>query len=225
MPGADAAPGDTRITLSQPAQGWQLGDEVIVTGSERGFDQGDGDYTTEQRTIARIDGAALTLDAPLKQPHAGEGQLRSEVANLSRNVIIESADPDGVRGHTMHHRHSAGSISYARFAHLGKEGVLGRYPIHFHQCRDSLRGESVVGVAIVDSGNRWVTVHNTNYMVVRDCVGFGSVGHGFFLEDGTEVYNVFDRNLGVQASDGRRLPEQALPFDPVSYTHLTLPTS
>ena len=41
-------------------------------------------------------------------------------------------DPAGARGHTMYHRHSAGSLSYARFAHLGKEGVLGRYPIHYH---------------------------------------------------------------------------------------------
>ncbi len=212
--GADAAGGDNSVTLSEAVEGWRVGDEVIVTGSERGFDQGDGEYTTEQRKITGIDGATITLDVALAHPHSGAGQFRSEVANLSRNVIVESADPDGVRGHTMHHRHSAGSISYARFAHLGKEGVLGRYPIHFHQCRDSLRGESVVGVAIIDSANRWVTVHNTHYMVVRDCVGFGSVGHGFFLEDGTEVYNVFDRNLGVQAYDGRRLPEQALPFDP-----------
>ncbi len=59
------------------------------------------------------------------------------------------------------HGHKMAPISYARFAHLGKENILGRYPIHFHQCRDSLRGESVVGVAIVDSHNRWVTIHNT----------------------------------------------------------------
>jgi hypothetical protein len=100
--------------------------------------------------------------------------------------------------------------------HSGVADVNGHKmaPIHFHLCRDSLRGESVVGVAIVDSHNRWVTIHNTQYMVVRDCVGYRSVGHGFFLEDGTEVYNVLDRNLGVQAYDGKRLPDQALPFDP-----------
>ena len=212
--GADAEVGDLELTLSEVVGGWQAGDQIIITGDERdGI--ADEEFTTEERRITKISGRQITLDRPLEFSHAGAGdKYRCEVANLSRNVIVESADPDGVRGHTMHHRHSAGSISYARFAHLGKEGVLGRYPIHFHLCRDSLRGESVIGAAIVDSHNRWVTIHNTHYMVVRDCVGFGSVGHGYFLEDGTEVYNVLDRNLGVQAYDGRRLPDQALPFDP-----------
>ena len=212
--GADAAPGDTSLTLSGNVSGWRIGDEIIITGDARDGVT-DEVFTTEERSIKKIEGTQITLNRALENAHAGAGKkYRCEVANLSRNVIIESADPDGVRGHTMHHRHSAGSISYARFAHLGKEGILGRYPIHFHLCRDSLRGESVVGVAIVDSHNRWVTIHNTQYMVIRDCVGYGSVGHGFFLEDGTEVYNVLDRNLGVQALDGKRLPDQALPFDP-----------
>src|SRR5205823_5720882 len=38
-------------------------------------------------------------------------------------------------------------------------------------------------------------------------------GHGFFLEDGTEVYNVLDRNLAVGARPARPLPKQALAFD------------
>ncbi|MFT4551058.1 MAG: hypothetical protein ACI9UA_002842 [Pseudoalteromonas tetraodonis] len=212
--GADTKPGDTEVTLSSAVEGWRVGDDIIVTGDERDG-VSDEHFTTEERRIKKINGKVIALDRPLKNAHAGAGEkYRCEVANLSRNVIVESADPDGVRGHTMHHRHSAGSISYARFAHLGKKDTLGRYPIHFHLCDDSLRGESVVGVAIIDSHNRWVTIHNTHYMVVRDCIGYGSVGHGYFLEDGTEVYNVLDRNLGVQARDGKRLPEQALPFDP-----------
>ena len=113
----------------------------------------------------------------------------------------------GVRGHTMYHRDSAGSISYAEFRHLGKEGVLGRYSLHFHLVGDTMRGSSVIGASIWDSGNRWITIHGTNYLVVRDCVGYQSVGHGFFLEDGTEVYNVLDRNLAVQAFLGKTAAE------------------
>src|SRR6185369_12701790 len=158
--------------------------------------------STEERTVQTIDGARLTLDRPLDAEHLGDGLYRSEVANLSRNVIVESADPAGERGHTMYHRHSAGSISYAEFRHLGKEGVLGRYAIHFHLCGDTMRGSSVVGASIWDSDNRWLTIHGTNYLVVRDCVGYRSKGHGFFLEDGTEVLNVFDRNLALQACGG-----------------------
>ena len=77
-----------------------------------------------------------------------------------------------------------------------------------------MRGSIVKGVAVVDSHNRWVTIHGTQYLVVQDCVGFRSVGHGYFLEDGTEVYNLLDRNLAVQAYTGKRLPKQVLSFDP-----------
>lgn len=219
--GANAQPGAAEVTLAEEVTGWSIGDSVIVTGSIHS-DSGQtfrGEYAkqkaqTEERQIIKINGRTLTLNKPLKNEHFGEGEFRSEVANLSRNVVVESAEPDGVRGHTLYHRFSTGSLSYARFAHLGKEGVLGRYAIHFHLVRDSMRGSQVKGVSVVDSHNRWITVHGTQYLVVRDCVGYQSVGHGFFLEDATEVYNLFDRNLGVQAYNGKRLPGQVLPFDP-----------
>jgi hypothetical protein len=215
--GADVEAGDQQVMLSEAVEGWRVGDEVIVTASQRDYTSGslrDGDTQTEHRTIAAINGMNLTLDKPLAYVHFGTGSFRSEVANLSRNVVIESADPNGVRGHTVYHRFSKGGISYARLAHLGKENVLGRYAIHFHLVGRTMRGSSVVGAAIVDSHNRWVTIHGTQYMIVRDCVGYRSVGHGFFLEDGTEVYNLLHRNLGVNAFDGQRLPRQILPFDP-----------
>jgi len=215
--GAAAAPGDDEVTLAESVTGWRVGDEVIVTGSKkvarnRTYRDGE-DLGTETRQIKKIDGTTLTLDAPLKNEHYGTGEFRSEVANLSRNVIVESADPVGVRGHTMYHAYSRGGLSYARFAHLGKEGVLGRYAIHFHLVGNTMRGSQVLGISVVDSHNRWITIHGTEYLVVRDCVGFRSVGHGYFMEDGTEVYNLLDRNLGVQSYHGKRLPKQVLPFD------------
>lgn len=215
--GAVVAPGDAEVTLAEPVTGWRVGDEVIVTGSKKVARQKDyleGELAgTEQRRITKIDGPTVTLDRPLTKEHYGTGEFRSEVANLSRNVIVESADPVGVRGHTMYHAFSQGGISYARFAHLGKAGTLGRYAIHFHLCSDTMRGSQVLGAAVVDSHNRWITIHGTEYLVVRDCVGYRSIGHGYFMEDGTEVYNLLDRNLGVQALHGKKLPKQVLPFD------------
>ncbi|HLX60837.1 MAG TPA: G8 domain-containing protein [Planctomycetota bacterium] len=215
--GRIAAAGSSEIVLSEPVTGWRVGDEILITGSsykEGARLRNAADSPSETRHIAKIDGTSIQLDAPLKQTHAGGGEFSAEAANLSRNVVVESADPDGVRGHTMYHKRSEGGISYARFAFLGKEGVLGRYAIHYHLCGATMRGSSVIGVAIVDSLNRWVTIHGTQYLVVRDCVGYKSVGHGFFLEDATEEYNLLDRNLGVQAYSGKRLPKQVLPFDP-----------
>jgi len=76
-----------------------------------------------------------------------------------------------------------------------------------------MRGSSVIGNSMWDSHNRWLTIHGTNFLVVRDNVGYRSIGHGFFLEDGTEVYNVLDHNLAVKALHGKKLPKQVLGFD------------
>jgi uncharacterized protein (TIGR03067 family) len=220
---ASIGPGDTEIKLAEAVTGWRVGHRIIVTtttsrsrvNQRQTLRPGPGiaPAYTEVRTIKAIDGDCLTVDRPLDYFHQGDGDYRGEVANLSRNVIIESADPATSRGHTMYHKHSAGAISYAEFRHLGKEGLLGKYPIHVHLAGETMRGSYVLGASIWDSSNRWVTVHGTNYFIVRDCVGYQSVGHGYFLEDGSEVFNVFDRNLAVQAFAGKPLPEQFLPFD------------
>jgi hypothetical protein len=208
--GATVAKGATEATLAEAVTGWRVGDKVIFTATNA--DQ-DTDGLTEERTITAVDGVIVTLAQPLAHEHLGEGEYRGEVANLSRNVIVESADPAGVRGHTMYHRGSAGSISYAEFRHMGKKDTLGRYSLHFHLCGSTMRGSSVIGASIWDSHNRWLTIHGTNYLVVRDNVGYKSIGHGYFLEDGTEVFNIMDRNLAVAARHGKRLPKQVLPFD------------
>jgi hypothetical protein len=217
--GATAKAGDETVTLGEAVAGWKVGDRVIITATTRQqktkktFQPSVKDNTqTEERTIKSIAGAKLTLDPSLKFEHEGGDDYRAEVANLSRNVIVESANT-GARGHTMYHHGSAGAISYAEFRHLGMPGVLGRYSLHYHLCSDSMRGSYVLGASIWDSGNRWLTVHGTNYLVVRDCVGYQSLGHGFFLEDGTEVFNVFDRNLAVHAYNTKPLPKQIIPFD------------
>ncbi|HYT89226.1 MAG TPA: G8 domain-containing protein [Gemmataceae bacterium] len=220
--GSTANKGDVRGTLAEPVQGWKAGDRVLITATEgrrsgisgtRRLGRGKVNCLTEERFIKAIQGANVVLDRPLEHAHLGEGDFRGAVANLSRNVIVESAEPHGPRGHTMYHRNSAGAISYAEFRHLGKEGVLGRYAIHYHLCGSTMRGSYVIGASVWDSDNRWLTIHGTNYLIVRDCVGYRSVGHGFFLEDGTEVYNIIDRNLAVQAFAGKPLPRQALDFD------------
>jgi hypothetical protein len=217
--GVTARKGDSAVTLFEPVSGWKAGDRIIVTmtgiaptssAPHPGSDP--KGTTTEERTIKGIDGTQLTLSAPLDFEHLGSGLYRGEVANLSRNVVVESADPE-VRGHTMYHRDSAGAVSYAEFRHLGKEGVLGRYALHYHLCGDTMRGSYMLGASVWDSANRWLAIHGTNYLVVRDNVGYKSKGHGFFLEDGTEVYSVLDRNLAVGARPARPLPKQALAFD------------
>lgn len=209
--GTTAMKGDNSVAIAEDVNGWKVGDRVIVppTGYH-GFDLS----TTEERFVQAIDGTKITFNQPLEYTHLGESPYRGEVANLSRNVVVESADPKGIRGHTMYHRDSAGAISYVEFRHLGKQGMLGRYALHYHLVGDTMRGSYITGASIWDSHNRWLTIHGTNYLVVCDNVGWGSVGHGYFFEDGTEVYNVMDRNLAVGARRGKPLPKQVLRFDP-----------
>lgn len=210
--GATAKAGDTGVSLAEAVTGWKVGDRIIVTGSQT-HGPAKTESTVEERIIATIDGSKLTFTEPLEMAHAGDGDYRAEVANLSRNVVVESADPAGVRAHTMYHTGSSGSLAFTEFRHLGKRDTLGRYALHYHLCRDTMRGSTVIGNSIWGSHNRWLTIHGTDYLVARDNVGYQSVGHGYFLEDGTETYNVLDRNLAVGATVGKRLPKQALPFD------------
>ena len=209
--GATAKKGDKTISLNEAVTGWRIGDRILLTATKNPDET--TNYTTEECIIRELGDKSITVETPIQFDHTADGEYRGEVANLSRNVIVESADPTKARGHTMYHRHSAGAISYAEFRHLGKLNTLGRYALHFHLIGDTMRGSYVIGASIWDSANRWLTVHGTNYLVVRDCVGYKSVGHGYFLEDGTEVYNTFDRNLAIQAARGKALPKQVLPFD------------
>ncbi len=181
---ATAAKGATELELAEPVQGWRPGQTVLIPTTARLilFEIGKNyqkviptvrDKTrTEERRIKSIAGNKIELDEPLDFEHLGKQPYGGEVANLGRNVIVESADPQGVRGHTMYHAGSSGSISYAEFRNLGKRGVLGRYSLHYHLCRDSMRGSSVIGASIHDSDNRWLTVHGTDYLIVRDCIGY-----------------------------------------------------
>ena len=59
------------------------------------------------------------------------------------------------------------------------EDEKGRYSIHFHLVGETMRGSSVIGASIWDSHNRWITIHGTDALVVRDNVGYKSVGHGY----------------------------------------------
>ncbi|MDB5318744.1 MAG: hypothetical protein JWN40_375, partial [Phycisphaerales bacterium] len=112
--GAPAKKGDTVVTLQEAVEGWRKGDRIILTATtrqnkrEKTFKPSTRDDTqTEERTIVSVDGEKLTLDRPLTFTHTAEGDYRGDVANLSRNVVVESADPAKARGHTMYHRNSA----------------------------------------------------------------------------------------------------------------------
>lgn len=188
-----ATPDGTRLYPAESVEGWRAGDHVVVTGqgtSEEAVLAASGPEPAaargKKRTLLQLD-HRLTL------------QQAAVVANLSRNVMIESATPDAVRGHTMYQRYSSGSISHAEFRHLGKKDVPGRSPIHFYLTASTMFHGFVQGASIWDSDNRWITLTGARDMVIRDCVGYRGSGQGFHLASGIEVGNWLDRNFALHA--------------------------
>ncbi|MEO6327124.1 MAG: G8 domain-containing protein [Thermoanaerobaculia bacterium] len=82
---------------------------------------------------------------------------------------------------------------------LGQGGRLGHYPIHFHHARRTPKDTFVKDCAIHDSMTRWIVLHGTHDVTLARNVGYKSIGHGYYLEDASEINNTFDANLGILA--------------------------
>ncbi|KAG7258499.1 hypothetical protein CRUP_002636, partial [Coryphaenoides rupestris] len=100
-------------------------------------------------------------------------------------------------------------------AAAGSQALMGRYPLHFHLCGDvDQRGgysqpTYVDGLSIHHSFSRCISIHATNGLLVshvRDTVGYDTLGHCFFLEDGIEQRNTLYHNLGLLTRPGTLLP-------------------
>jgi len=134
----------------------------------------------------------------------------------------------GYGGHTMIMGDgSIGVMQGVELFHMGQNGITARYPIHWHALdtanaiinphyngtKDNyadlyLRGSSASSISyssMHDCFQRFVAVHRTSYISVHDNVGFNTNGHGYFIEDGKEVGNVFIHNLGAQLNNGSLL--------------------
>ena len=90
---------------------------------------------------------------------------------------------------------------------LGQGGALGRYPVHFHMDRTvpqpsvdpPFDGTFIADSSIHDSNTRFITIHATQGLLLARNVGYQSIGHGFYLEDATEINNRLYSNIGIQA--------------------------
>ena len=111
----------------------------------------------------------------------------SEVANLTRNVIIESTDG---RAHIIFLRCVRPQyVRYARLDRMGPDngtdgGVLGRYPLHFHHCMEGSRGSRIDGVVTVDSANRAFVPHASHGITFYDCIAYKTKNSPFWWDSG-----------------------------------------
>jgi hypothetical protein len=142
-------------------------------------------------------------------------ETRAAVGLLSRSIEIVS---DGIGpatplmgyygGHTIVRQgFDTYQVQGVRFYQLGQGGQIMHYPVHFHMARRTPQPPTnpkvpvtfVKDSTIDDSMTRWITIHATQGVTLSRNVGYLSIGHGFYLEDGTETENKVLANLGVFA--------------------------
>ncbi|MFO1058442.1 MAG: hypothetical protein U1E53_15925 [Dongiaceae bacterium] len=225
---ANLAKGGKAVTLDR-AVDWEKGDSVVVTGTdylpahfdERKIDamgqdkmsfetvQGmDYPHNGKRYVLQGVVPSELGIDPKLIKNGA---ETRAAVALLSRSIVIRSGgDKLGdllcadvgcyYGGHTVIRQGVlAAQIQGVEFALLGQGGRLGTYPVHFHMIRHAPAGTMVADSSINESMTRWITLHGTQDVLFARNVGYKSIGHGFYLEDGSEVNNKLYSNLGIFA--------------------------
>ena len=125
--------GDTELSFDEWPTGWEVGDRLVVTGSNKGQNI-DGVWTTEDEivTIKSISqsesGWVVELNEALVHDHdvpeGYEDQLAISVANTSRNVTFSSEyqgfEDIGLRGHAMFMHNPDVEVSNAGFEGMGR---------------------------------------------------------------------------------------------------------
>lgn len=205
---ATALAGSTVLSL-QSAPDWRAGQTVVVASTD--FDM----RQAEERTIQSVVGDQLVLTQPLAWTHWGatEGlsydgvglEERAEVALRERSIVVEGTpyvDGSGrtIAGHTLL-RNAIGSgpraeLEWAEFRQLGKEGILARYPVHFHLLGDA-SGSYMRNCSIHHSYNRTISLHSSQNVVVEDNFSYDILGHAYFMEDDPAQGCTLRGNLGL----------------------------
>ncbi|MDP5087024.1 MAG: Ig-like domain-containing protein [Yoonia sp.] len=131
--GADPMAGDTMITVDSIPEGWQVGDKLVITGTQLEgwyWDQSAGamvhhESQDEEVYITGIVGEWITIDRPLQYDHAApDGDFSAHIANMTRNVTFSSEGGDDLpvhqRGHVMFMHSDDVDVRYAGFNDLGR---------------------------------------------------------------------------------------------------------
>ena len=194
--------GEILITNSKSSGGWQ--DQVVRTVQTaeplvtiQSFD------AATKLSFARTD----SVLNPISQDGAEDPRMASDVAWLSRPIVFEAVGDgpsDGTYdalhgGHLiiLHTPNVAQHIEGAEIRNFGQQGMLGRYPIHFHMS-GSVAGSVVRRNVIRESKQRCIVIHGSHDVLVEDNVAFDTYGHCYMLEDGGEHDNTFRNNLGAR---------------------------
>lgn len=191
---------------------WKIGDSIVIASTD--FDE----EQTEVRIITGMNEERniLSLDEPLRYSHFGGSpnpiDERAEVALLTRNILIRGDDaPDHFGGHVMVlSGFNKVNISATEFYRLGQEGIMARYPLHFHHSGDVKDKLFITDTSLHQNFQRCITLHGTNGAFVKNNVAYDTIGHCYFLEDGIEKNNILENNIALVVKTGYLLPSGKL---------------
>ncbi|MEO1681229.1 MAG: G8 domain-containing protein [Pseudomonadota bacterium] len=196
-----ASRGATSVKVDGDLSNWEIGDTLLFVGTER---DGNGSQD-EERTITSISGDTISFDRPLDHDHKSPDGFDFDtfVGNLSRNVVLTSENPDGVRGHVMLHNGmpdpedgSINSVRYAEFRDLGRTdesepfsdtNVMGRYPLHLHEIGTDGGPASMIEGNSVHGSPGWGIVQHSSHAMINHNIVYDTVGSGIVSEDGDET--------------------------------------
>jgi hypothetical protein len=165
-------------------------------------------------------GSYITVfDVKMYDESAYKLHFLPHVANLSRNVVIRSENPAGVRGHVLMTGRCEPDTQYCEARDMGRTTIdpigpgnkIGVYPWHYHHAQGIPRPDGrwgdppqfiAEGLSIWSSKpgrrERWgLVIHGSHGGLVRRCVVFGVAGAGYVGQDGTESHNVVEGNFGL----------------------------
>ncbi len=133
---------------------------------------------------------------------------RALITNVSRNISIEAPNDAlwqqfGFGVHIMIMGiSSSAKINGLQVIRGGQAGIVGRYPIHFHQKSyqsnsfvSDVNGDYLRNSSIVESSQRGIVIHGTNGLEVKRNIVYNVRGHGVFTEDAVERRNNIDSNI------------------------------
>ncbi|PRP88454.1 hypothetical protein PROFUN_03171 [Planoprotostelium fungivorum] len=211
-----AMQGDTTLTLDTPVY-WNAGDSIVISSTDfsevlnsklPNTSPMNGVPSPEQSETAIIssisaDRKTLTLKTPLSWMHWGINYERAEVGLLTRNIVVRGdngSESELYGGHVLLRHGQILEITGVEFTRMGQQGILGRYPVHFHLAMDVYDiTAALVNSSMHDNYQRCISIHGTSGVLVKQNVAYKTYGHCYFLEDGSETNNTFDGNLGVYA--------------------------
>ncbi|KAM4616956.1 cell surface hyaluronidase [Polymixia lowei] len=207
---------------------WHPGDQIVVASTDYSMHQ------AEEFTLLpclNCTSRQVRIQGKPQYTHIGEivdgVDMRAEVALLSRNILIYGEMESSCYGDNLCHFYnhdtygghikiygnfSSVHLSHVELKNMGQQGLMNRYPLHFHHCGDvDQKGgykdpTYVDGLSIHHSFSRCISIHTTNGLLVKHTVGYDTLGHCFFLEDGIEQRNTFYHNLGLMTRPGTLLP-------------------